>query len=116
MGVDFIQKINETYTKSIDEERVASKTASLFTPDVVHAPCTYTVRLYSGCSLSQGEKCVVTLESDNRVTVSKLVNVIGEFISPPDRLVCALEESACIAGCTVEQVHEITNIVEVSVS
>ena len=116
MGVDYIKKISKSFSKSLDAERVAAKTPKLFNPEIVDAPCTYSVQLNNGHALSKGDTCVVTLQPDERVFVSKRTNAIGEFISPPERLVSSLRESARISNCTVVRVYKSSNVIEVDVS
>lgn len=113
MGVDFIEKAAPTFKKSWDQARVRLGTAELFTRLPECTARTAAAEIMDGARLAAGEH--LTVERDGEELVALRGNsTVARFLDPPRELLVAVDNSAGIAKGTVESVHEMAAIAEIS--
>lgn len=113
MGADFIEKISHSYRKTMDRARAKLATSTLLTNETACAARTAIADIMSGQSLQAGDQ--ITVEAENGQLVGRRgVTEVARFSTPPPDLVRAVEDSCGIAKGTVEQVHEIAGVAEIS--
>lgn len=113
MGTDFVRKAAPSFRKSWDKARVALATDTLFTrtPDRVARSADFDIADHT--ELRRGDR--VTVEKDGKDLVAKRgLREVARSTSPPAGLVKALETSCGVAGGTVEEVHELAGVAEIS--
>ena len=113
MGIEFIEKATPSFRKSWDRARVELATADLFTcvPDT--APRTAAAKMINDAKLSIGDHVVVEIRND------ALIGFYGNrealrFLNPSPSLVKAVADSCGVAQGTVQQVHSLANVAEIS--
>ena len=113
MGADFIEKAAPSFKKSWDREKVALGTADLFTCQPEHAPRTVAGDVINGADLDVGASLVV--EAQNGTLVARQGNdEVARIIDAPRSIRQAVADSCGIAKGTVERVHRIARVVEIS--
>lgn len=113
MGVDFIERATPTFAKSWDRARVRLGTAELFTRLPECAARTAAAVIMDGARLATGEHLTVERDGDGLIAL-RGHSIVARFLDPPEELVLAVENSTGIAKGTVELVHEMAAIAEVS--
>jgi len=113
MGTDFIQKAAKSFEKSWDRGRVALGTANLFTQTPECAARTAAAEMLGNVSLKPGEHVTVE-KSGTSLIARKGLTPVAQFNSPSADIVTAVEASCGIAKGTIEQVHELARVVEIS--
>ena len=113
MGSEFIAKAAPSFKKSWDKGRVRRATADLFKRLPECAARTAAGEILGGTKLAVGEKVVVEKAERGFIGRRGLMEVI-RIDNPSADLVKALETSCGIAKGTIEQVHELAGVVEVS--
>jgi hypothetical protein len=113
MGADFPEKAAATFKKSWDKARVALATADLFTQQPSCAARTAAAEIVDGTKLHVGDRLTVELEEGGLVARRGLTEV-AHFTSPPAPLLEAMKSSCGIATGTVEQVHDLAGVAEIS--
>ena len=102
MGSDFIEKSTPSFKKSWDRAKVALATADLFTttPD---------------CNVRAAEADQLTIEAQGtRLVARKGNSEVALMPDPPLAIHQAVVDSCGIAKGTVEHIHPIAGVVEVS--
>lgn len=113
MGTDFIEKATPSFKKSWDRARTALGTADLFTRTPDCAARTAAADILGDARLQVGDR--LTVEAQNGALVARRGNRdVARFTSPAPELVKAVETSCGIAKGTVEQVHELAGVAEIS--
>lgn len=113
MGADFIEKISHSYRKTMDRARARLATSDLLANETACAARTAVADIVAGQSLHVGER--ITVEVENGQLVGRRgVSEVARFSTPPPDLMRAVEASCGIAKGTVEQVHEIAGVAEIS--
>ena len=115
MGVDFIEKAKRAFRKGLDQSRVELGTPHLFSRQPDEEPRSYSVSLRGKRRLKTNEEVGVRLREGGEVVVMDGLDVIGEFNSPPEELVKALQASAGEGCGTVVKMHETAGVAEMSV-
>jgi hypothetical protein len=113
MGSDFLETVKHTYKKMLDRARVELATADLLTKTTACATRTAVADIVDGQSLEVGEQITVEVENGQLVGRRGFTEV-ARFGSPPKDLLAAVEASCGIAKGTVEQVHDLAGVAEIS--
>jgi hypothetical protein len=113
MGVEFIQRAAPTFKKSWDRGRKALGTADLFTRTPDMAGCSAAFVIANNARLSPGECVVVESEGSDLIARRGLAEV-ARADAPPAQLLRAVEDSCGVAKGTVEQIHEVAGMAEIS--
>lgn len=113
MGADFIERISHSYRKTMDRARARLATSDLLANETACAARTAVADIVAGQSLQAGEQITVEIENGRMVGRRGLTEV-ARFSSPPPDLVRAIEDSCGVAKGTVEQVHDIAGVAEIS--
>jgi hypothetical protein len=113
MGADFVQKAAKGFEKSWDRGRAALCTADLFTQMPSRAARTAAAEMLGDVALLPGDH--VTVEKSGEILVArKGLTLVAHLNSPSAELVGAVDASCGIAKGTIEQVHELARVVEIS--
>lgn len=113
MGSDFIEKSTPSFKKSWDRAKVALATADLFTttPDCnVRAA---EAEIIEGASLEVGDQLTIEAQG-TRLVARKGNSEVALMPDPPLAIHQAVVDSCGIAKGTVEHIHPIAGVVEVS--
>ena len=113
MGSDWVQKATKTFLKTWDNGRVAAVTADLFTRQPACAARTAPADIVGNARIEVGESVTVQKENGHYL-VRRELTVVASFASLPPELHAAIEASSCIACGTVEAVHALAGVVEIS--
>jgi hypothetical protein len=113
MGIDFIKKAAPFFRKGVDRDRIQLATPTLFTTPPKCEARTYAVRLRQDKSVREGEKLGVRL-SGRQILVLRGIDLVGTLNTQNEPLEKALTESFGEACATVQAVHMIARIAEVS--
>jgi hypothetical protein len=113
MGTEFIEKAAPSFTKSWDRARVRLGTADLFTRQPEASARTAAAAISPGIALRPGEFVVVERDGDTLIALRQQT-IVARFVDPPRSLTKAVEDSCGIARGTVEDVHAISSIAEIS--
>ena len=113
MGADFIERATPTFKKKWDRARMELATADLFTKEPSCKARTAVAEIINGTQLSVGDQLTVEVQ-DESLVARRGNHEVARFENPPPILVQAVEESCGIAKGTVEQVHEVANVAEIS--
>lgn len=113
MGADFVEKATPSFKKSWDRARIELATADLFTLTPKCASRTAVADVIGNAQLQTGER--LTIETLDGALVARRGNRdVARFTNPAPELVQAVESSCGIAKGTVEQVHELAGVAEIS--
>ena len=114
MGAEFIRKAAPTFKKSWDQQRVELATADLFTQQPSCAARTAVADIVGNATLQQGD--VITVQAtDAGLVAMRGLNVVARFTNPQPKLTSAVRESCGVAKGTVEQIHQISGVAEISI-
>jgi hypothetical protein len=113
MGSDFIEKAAPTFKKAWDRARVRLATADLFTQEPSCAARTVAADLVEGFNLTVGE-CLIVEHTDQGILVRRDFTTVARIDNAPEAVGLAIRRSCGIAKATVEQVHQISGVVELS--
>ncbi|HVO79023.1 MAG TPA: hypothetical protein VMT39_03330 [Candidatus Bathyarchaeia archaeon] len=114
MGIDFIRKAAPSFRKGLDRRRIELATPNLFTQEPTSAPRAYAAQLRSDKMLAVGEKLGVRLDGQNVLALRGL-DLVAVFKSPGADLKNALSASFGEACGTVQAVHSVARIAEITV-
>lgn len=113
MGSDFIERIKHSFKKTLDRARVDLGTATLLTKTTSCAGRMAVAEITDGEYLRVGEQ--VTVEIDAQQLVARRgTTEVARFTTPPPDPFEAVGKSSGIALGTVEVVHEIAGVAEIS--
>lgn len=114
MGADFIEKATPTFRKSWDRARVALATADLFTRTPNCTARTAEADIVGNARIEVGDR--LTVEAHGGSLIARRGNSdVARFSNPPPALLQAVIASCGIAKGTVEQVHSIAGVAEISI-
>jgi hypothetical protein len=113
MGADFIERISPSYRKSMDRARARLATSDLLANEEACAARTAVADIVDGQSLRVGDRITVELE-DGQLVGRRGFTEVARFTAPPSDLLKAVEDSCGVAKGTVEQVHDIAGVAEIS--
>ncbi len=114
MGIDFIRKAAPSFRKGLDRREIELATPNLFTQEPASAPRAYAAQLRSDKTLAVGDKLGVRLEGQN-VLARRGLELVAVFKSPGVDLKNALSASFGEACGTVQAVHPVARIAEITV-
>lgn len=114
MGIDFIKKAAPRFRKGLDRRRIELATPTLFTQEPAAAPRAYAAQLRNDKPLAVGDKLGVRLDGHN-VLATRGLELIAVFKSPTAELKSALAASFGEACGTVQTIHSVARIVEITV-
>ena len=113
MGADFIERATPSFKKSWDREKVALGTADLFTRTPECAARTASAELIGDAILNVGDW--VTVEAQDTVLIARQgIRDVARMLNPPPAIRQAVADSCGIAKGTIEQVHTLSGVVEIS--
>lgn len=114
MGIDFTKGATPSFRKGLDRHRVERATPTLFTQEPAAAPRAYAAQLGNDQLLVIGEKLGVRLDGDD-VLVLRGLDPIAALKSPTTELKIALSASFGEACGTVQAVHAVAQIAEITI-
>ena len=113
MGTEFVEKATPSFKKSWDRARTALETDDLFTRTPDRGARTAAADILGDARLQVGDQ--LTVEAQDGALVARRGNRdVARLTSPAPELVRAVEDSCGIAKCTVEQVHNLAGVAEIS--
>jgi hypothetical protein len=113
MGAEFVEKATPSFRKSWDRARTALATADLFTqsPDV--ACRTVAADILGSAHLERGDR--LTVETQGETLIARRGNSdVARFNNPAPEIVQAVKDSCGVAKGTVEQIHVLAGVAEIS--
>jgi hypothetical protein len=113
MGLDFIQLRAKPYRKRWDNGRKALATADLFTRETSCAARSVPFDLDKDAALCVGDTVVVEAQGTSLIARQRLAQV-GRIDNPPAELWRAVKESCGIAKGTIEHLHGLARVAEIS--
>jgi hypothetical protein len=113
MGSDFLERIQHSFTKALDRARVDLATATLLTKAIACAARTAVAEIADGEYLWVGEKVTIEIR-EQELVARRGTTEVARFKTPPLDILEAVEKSSGIALGTVEVVHEIAGVAEIS--
>ena len=113
VGADFVEKAIRSFKKSWDNGRVMLATADLLTQEPDCKARTFAADIERGWRPTTGENVTVEKEQTSLV-VRKGHAEVARTDDPPPALLAAVEQSCGIAKGTVEVVHEVAGVAEIS--
>ena len=111
--MDFIEKATPSFKKSWDRARVALGTADLFTRTPECVPRTAAADIVDGANLEVGERVIVETQGTELIA-RRGSGDVARFANPPPELLHAVTASCGIAKGTVEEIHRIAGVAEIS--
>ena len=113
MGIEFIENATPSFRKSWDRARVELATADLFTclPETV--PRTAAAQLANDANLSVGDRVVIELRNDTLIGFFGNREVL-HFLQPSPSLMKAVADSCGVAQGTVQKIHNLSKVAEIS--
>jgi hypothetical protein len=113
MGADFIEKATPTFKKSWDRARATLATADLFTRVPPCATRVAAADIVGDARLEVGDQLTVEVQ-DGGLVARRGNTDVARFLNPSADLVRAVETSSGVAKGTVEQVHDLAGVAEIS--
>jgi hypothetical protein len=113
MGAEFIRDAARSFTKRWDHGRRMLGTADLFTRQPTTAAASAPFELGGSAELHPGDRLTVEKLGDCLVARNGLSEV-GRNLHPPADLLRAVEQSCGVAKGTVEIVHSVAGVAEIS--
>jgi hypothetical protein len=114
MGIDFIKKAAPRFRKGLDRRRIELATPTLFTQQPAAAPRAYAAQLRNDKPLAVGDKLGVRLDGQN-VLATRGLDLIAVFKNPTAELKSALAASFGEACGTVQVIHSVARIAEITI-
>ncbi len=113
MGVEFIRRVAKSFKRSWDEARRQLGTADLFTREPSCVARSAPFEIANGAAVQAGDSVTVEKEGAALIARHRLMEV-ARTNCPPTDLLRAVEESCGVAKGTIEQVHNLAQVVEIS--
>jgi hypothetical protein len=114
MGADFVRKAAKTFEKSWDKDRVELATANLFTQQPKCAARTSRADILGNAHLAAGD--VVTVQAINGGLIAmRGLSRVARFSQPSTELIEGVNASCGVAKGTIEKVHPLSGVVEISI-
>lgn len=113
MGAEFIRHAARSFVKSWDHGRKRLATADLFTLQPTSASVSAPFEVMDGIDLHPGDRVTVERSGDCLVARHGLTEV-ARSPSPPPKLLHAVDESCGIAKGTVDAMHSLAKVAEIS--
>ena len=113
MGADFIRKAAKSFTKSWDRHRLALATPTLFTIGPTCASRSVAADIIDGVALLEGER--LTVQTVNGQTVAlRGLSTVAVIKNPSADIAAALDAACGIAQGTVEHIHKLSGVADIS--
>jgi len=113
MGAEFIEKAAPSFKKAWDRARVKLATADMFTRVPDCAARTAEADIIGSARLHTGDQ--LTVENKNGTLIARRgMSDVARFTNPAPELVLAVAASCGIAKGTVQDVHPIAGVAEIS--
>ncbi|MFN7541667.1 MAG: hypothetical protein ACK5TN_02575 [Acidobacteriota bacterium] len=113
MGAEFIRNATKSFKKRWDYGRIRLATADLFTVQPTPAATCAPFDVFDGIDLHQGDRLTVERSGDQLIARNGL-SVVARNPRPPAELLRAVDDSCGIALGTVETMHSIAKVAEIS--
>lgn len=113
MGSDFIEKATPSFKKSWDRHRVELETSDLFTQEPTCTMRTATAESIGEVQLKVGDNLIVEIR-DGSLIAMQGNSPVAQFDAPPQEIVEAVENSCGIAKGRVDQVNNLSGVMEIS--
>jgi hypothetical protein len=113
MGIEFIQRAAKTFAKRWDHGRLMLGTADLFTREPTCETHSAPFDLARNADLHIGDTVIVEKEGDALVARFHLSEV-ARTAHPPADLLRAVDGSCGIAKGTIENIHALAGVAEIS--
>lgn len=113
MGAEFIRKAAKTFVKRWDHGRRKLGTADLFTRPPTTAAPSAPFEVPSGTTLDLGD-CVTVERSGGCLIARHGLSEVGRNARPPAELLRAVDASCGIAKGTIDAIHTIAGVAEIS--
>lgn len=113
MGVEFIRKAAKPFKKHWDKSRRDLATADLFTRQPACAGRSAPFDLQQNVTLHVGD--TVMVEAQGATLVARLsLTLVGRTDNPPTTLLRAVQDSCGIAKGTIEHIHSLAQVAEIT--
>lgn len=113
MGVDFIQKARRTFDKHLDLQRAKLGTADLFTRGPIELCPAFSADLVGRESPVVGAELIAEADG-NTLTLSNSRGVVARGLDVSPDIIQAVHDSCGVATAVVQEVHEFSGVVEVT--
>ena len=113
MGTDFIRKAAACFEKSWDKGAIEASTANLFTQQISSVDRIAAAEIRNNARFTESDEVIVKLKGETLFAIRGLIEV-ARFIDPHPLLIEAVRDSCGIAKGTVEEVHNLAGVVEIS--
>lgn len=115
MGTDFLQRVGKTLRRSWDEGRAAIGAPNLTTGNPVCVGRAVAANIERGARVSAGDSVNAELEGGTLV-FRRGLSVIARKENAPAEVVESVRQHCNIRPGTVDQVHDMAGLVEITVS
>lgn len=113
MGAELVEKATPSFKKSWDKARTTLATADLFTRSPDPACRTAIADILGSARLERGDR--LTIEVQGEMLIARRGNSdVARFNNPASEIVQAVKDSCGVAKGTVEQVHALASVAEIS--
>lgn len=114
MGSDFVKKAAPSFNKSWDRGRVSLATADLFTQSPSCAARSVKGDIIGDVRLQSGDAVTVERGAGGSLIAKRGLTEVAYINQPTADVIRALDASCGIARGTVEQVHDLAAVAEIS--
>jgi hypothetical protein len=114
MGVDFLNRMKRTYTRTLDRRAVALRSPRLFDADMACVNRTARGKIKHDAKPTEGERVMVR-EIEGKFVAQRGCAVVIELEKPPADYVEHIRRGGGIAEGTVSIVNPISQTAEVSI-
>jgi hypothetical protein len=114
MGADFIERTRKSFKRSWDRQRVALATSDLLTRQPDCAARSVVGEIIGNARLSPGERLTVERDAHGLIARRGLTDVV-RIAEATAEVVLGIEKSCGVGVGTVDQVHELAGVVEITV-
>jgi len=114
MGADFIERTRKSFKRSWDRQRVALATSDLLTRQPDCAARSVVGEIIGNARLSPGERLTVERDAHGLIARRGLTDVV-RIAEDTAEVVLGIEKSSGVGVGTVDQVHELAGVVEITV-
>ncbi|MGA9866939.1 MAG: hypothetical protein WBQ75_10940 [Acetobacteraceae bacterium] len=115
MGTDFIQRVGKTLKRSRDEARIRIAAPDLTTRELIGGARGIPAVIVNGAKLTAGQ--LVTLERDGGAIVARqAITVVARNNNPSAGALEAMARHQNILAATVSVVHDVAEMVEITLS
>jgi hypothetical protein len=113
VGVDFVRKAARSFEKHLDFARADLAQADLFSRMPIENRPSYVADVTGGAALSEGQELCAHRDGSN-VTLRSGLTVVATIAGAGPDVLQAITDSYGVATATVQEVHQISGTVEVT--